>query len=95
MFLFHILLKLSWGGAAQLGDNCSIMSGITIGAIDTVRGGGKIIIGNNVYIGSGAKLIGNFMVGDNVNIGANAVVLENVPENCTVVGVPGHIICRK
>jgi serine O-acetyltransferase len=71
------------------------MSSVTIGAIDTVRGGGKIEIGNNVYIGSGAKLIGNFKIGNNVNIGANAVVLNDIPNDCTVVGVPARIIHRK
>ena len=50
------------------------------------------VIGNNVLIGAGAKIIGNIYIGDNVNIGANAVVISDVPDNCTVVGNPGKII---
>ena len=83
------------GGAAHIGENCAMMSCVTIGAIDVNRGGGGIIVGNNVYFGSGSKLIGNFTVGNNVNIGANAVVLGDMPENCTVVGVPARIIKRE
>ena len=55
------------------------------------QGGGFIIIGDNAYFGSGAKLIGNFIVGNNVNIGANAVVLTDLPDDCTAVGVPAVI----
>jgi serine O-acetyltransferase len=52
------------------------------------------IIGNNVYIGAGAKILGSITIGDNVIIGANAVVTRNVPPNCTVAGVPARIIKR-
>lgn len=71
------------------------MSNVTIGAIDNSHGGGSITIGNNVYIGSGAKLIGNFSIGNNVKIGTNAVILSDIPDNSTVVGVPARIIERK
>lgn len=83
------------GGAAHIGKNCSMMSCVTIGATDVVRGGGAIYIGDNVYFGSGAKLVGNFTVGNNVNIGANAVVLDEIPDNCTVVGVPARVIKKE
>ncbi|MDR2010191.1 MAG: serine O-acetyltransferase [Bacteroidales bacterium] len=56
--------------------------------------GGKPTIGNNVKIYAGAKLIGGIKVGDNVKIGANAVVVKDVPDNCTVVGVPAYIVRR-
>lgn len=78
---------------AILGENCSLGPGVVIGA----RGVGKKGVprlGNNVYVGTGAKIIGEVIIGDNVRIGANAVVLENVPNNSTVVGVPGKIISK-
>ena len=52
-------------------------------------------IGNNVFIGSGAKVLGNITIGDNVKVGANAVVLKDVEKNNTVVGIPGHIVSKK
>ena len=51
-------------------------------------------IGNNCMIGAGAVILGNIVIGDNVKIGANAVVLKDIPDNCTVVGIPGKIIER-
>lgn len=83
------------GGAAHIGNNCSMMSCVTIGATDVERGGGAIYIGDNVYLGSGAKLIGNFTVGNNVNIGANAVVLNAIPDDSTAVGVPARVIKKE
>ena len=59
------------------------------------NGKGGPIIGKNCIIGAGACVLGEITIGDNVNIGANAVVLEDVPENCTVVGVPAKIVKRK
>lgn len=85
------------GETVTIGDNCIIYHGVTLG------GTGKIIdvsskrhpdIGNNVLIGSGAKVLGAIKVGDNSKIGANAVVLTDVPKNSTVVGVPGKIIVK-
>jgi serine O-acetyltransferase len=75
---------------AKIGANCSIGTGITIG--------GKSphyevpIIGNNVYISTGSKILGPIKIGDNVIIGANAVVINNVPDNVIVAGVPAKII---
>jgi len=71
-----------------IGPNCLIFQQITIGA----RGGGIPVIGGNVDIGAGAKIIGNVNIGNHVRIGANSVVLESVPDNCTVVGIPARII---
>lgn len=76
---------------AKIGANCTIFQQVTIGQDDK---GNAPIIGDNCYIGAGAKLIGNITVGDNVKIGTNAVVVKDVPSNCTVVGIPGKIIKR-
>jgi serine O-acetyltransferase len=74
---------------AVIGDDCMIMQQVTIGMI----GDGEVpTIGNNVYIGAGAKIIGKVSVGDGARIGANAVVTQDVPPNCTAVGVPARII---
>lgn len=77
-------------GKATLGKNCRIHAGVNIGA----NGGEEkaASIGNNVYIGPGAKIIGNVQIGDNAVIGANAVVTKDVPGGVTVGGVPAKII---
>lgn len=56
---------------------------------------GAVAIGNNVYVGAGAKVLGDIKIGNNVRVGANAVVLSDVPEGATVVGIPARIIERK
>jgi serine O-acetyltransferase len=81
-------------GFANLGDNCIIRNGVTIGLRHTHQPSAPRI-GNNVDIGTGAKLLGNISIGNNVLIGANAVVLENVPSNCIAVGVPARILKRR
>ena len=75
-----------------IGNNFSISQGVTIGQLN--RGGrkGTPTIGDNVYIGPGAKVIGNVKIGNNVAVGANCVVTKDVPDNAVVVGVPGQII---
>jgi serine O-acetyltransferase len=77
-------------GKCKIGKNCTIGQGCTIGG--RTGHGGPPIIGDNVYISAGARLLGGFQVGNNVVIGANAVVIENVPDNCVVAGVPAKII---
>jgi serine O-acetyltransferase len=79
-------------GPRKIGENCWINSGITIGYKNDVDP--SPIIGNNVYIGAGAQVLGPITIGDNVVIGANAVVLRDVPSNCMVAGVPARIIKR-
>lgn len=64
--------------------------GVTLGGTGKEKGKRHPTIGNNVFIGSRAKILGNITIGDNVKIGANAVILKNVEENTTVVGLPGH-----
>lgn len=72
----------------KMGKNCYISQGVTIG----VSKGKVPLIGDNVYIGSGAKVIGGVTVGNNVSIGANCVVTKDIPDNVVVVGVPGYIV---
>lgn len=80
------------GETTILGDNCTIYQGVTLGGTGKDKGKRHPTIGNNVVIGSGAKVLGPFTVGDNSKIAANAVVLSEVPANCTVVGVPGRVV---
>ncbi len=80
------------GETTVIGDNCTIYQGVTLGGTGKDKGKRHPTIGNNVVIGSGAKVLGPFKVGDNSKIAANAVVLSEVPDNCTVVGVPGRIV---
>ncbi|MFJ7552486.1 serine O-acetyltransferase [Bacillus thuringiensis] len=75
--------------AKKIGKNCSINQQVTIG---WGSNGGTPTIGDNVLISSGAKVFGDITIGNNSKIGANCVVAKNVPENCTVVGIPGRII---
>jgi serine O-acetyltransferase len=82
------------GETAIVGDNCTIYQGVTLGGTGKDKGKRHPTLGNNVLVGCGAKLLGNFTVGDNVKIAANAVVLSDVPENCTCVGIPARIVKR-
>ena len=76
---------------AEVGDDCLIYHGVTLGGTGKDQGKRHPTIGNNVLIGSGAKVLGPFKVGDNARIASGAVVLREVPPNCTAVGVPAHI----
>lgn len=78
-------------GMSIIGNNCTIFQGVTIGSVRGPKGGVPII-GNNVVICAGAKIIGNVKIGNNVIIGAGSVVVNNIPDNCVVVGVPARII---
>jgi len=79
-------------GSTRIGDNCLIRQGVTIGNRYMDRPLEAPIIGNNVVIGAGAKILGKVHVGDNAVIGANAVVLKDVPSGATAVGVPATVI---
>lgn len=76
-------------GAEEIGSNCWINQQVTIGWTDM---SGGPVIGDNVTINAGAKVIGNIVIGSNSKVGANAVVVKNVPPDCTVVGVPAYIV---
>ena len=80
------------GETTEIGDNCHLYQGVTMGGISTRRAKRHPTLGNNVVVGAGAKLIGAITVGDNVKIGAGSVVVTNVPPHATVVGVPGHVV---
>ncbi len=83
------------GETAEIGDDVLIYQGVTLGGTGKDTGKRHPTIGNNVMISSGAKVLGPFKVGDNSRIAAGAVVLEEVPPDCTVVGVPARIVRRR
>ena len=80
------------GETAEIGDDCLIYHGVTLGGTGKDQGKRHPTIGNNVLVGSGARILGPFKVGDNARIAANAVVLSEVPENATAVGIPAQIV---
>lgn len=80
------------GETTEIGDDCLLYQGVTLGGTGKDVGKRHPTIGNNVMVGSGAKVLGPITVGDNARVAANAVVLRDVPANATVVGVPGHIV---
>lgn len=82
------------GETTIIGDNVTLYQGVTLGGTGKEKGKRHPTIGNNVMISTGAKVLGSFTIGDNSKIGAGSVVLEEVPPNCTVVGVPGRIVKR-
>lgn len=82
------------GETTVIGDNVTIYQGVTLGGTGKHTGKRHPTIGNNVMIGSGAKVLGPFKVGDNTNIAAGAVVLNEIPPNCTAVGVPARVVRR-
>lgn len=82
------------GETAEIGDYCLLYQGCTLGGTGKDHGKRHPTLGNNVMVGCGAKILGPFKVGDNAKIAANAVVLEEVPPNCTAVGVPARIVKR-
>lgn len=80
------------GETCRIGNNVTIYQGVTLGGTGKERGKRHPDIGDNVLIAAGAKVLGNIEVGSNVNIGANSVVLNDVPDYSTVVGIPGRIV---
>ena len=83
------------GETCEIGDDVIIYQGVTLGGTGKEKGKRHPTIGNNVLIGSGVKVLGPIRVEDDVRIGAGSVVLQDVPEGCTVVGVPGRIVSKK
>ena len=82
------------GETSIVGDDVTLYQGVTLGGTGKEHGKRHPTLEDNVVVGGGAKILGNIIVGKNCRIGAGSVVLRNVPENSTVVGVPGHIILR-
>lgn len=80
------------GETSIIGDNVTLYQGVTLGGTGKEQGKRHPTIGNNVMIGAGAKVLGSFTIGDNSKVAAGSVVLEEVPPNCTVVGVPGIVV---
>ena len=83
------------GETAEVGDDCTLYHGVTLGGTTWDKGKRHPTLGNNVIIGAGAKVLGPIRVGDGGRIGSNAVVMKDVPDGATVVGVPGHIVQRE
>ncbi len=83
------------GETAEIGDNCHLHQGVTLGGTSTKREKRHPTLGNSVSVGAGAKLIGAITIGENASIGAGSVVVTNVPANATVVGVPGHVVAYR
>jgi serine O-acetyltransferase len=80
------------GETAEIGNNVTIYHGVTLGGVSLEKKKRHPTIGNNVVIGSGAKVLGPFTVGDNSKIGSNSVVVKEVPPNSSVVGIPGRVV---
>ena len=83
------------GETAEIGDNCTIYQGVTLGGTGKDVGKRHPTLGNNVMVGAGAKVLGPFKIGDNVKIAANAVVLEEIPDQSTAVGIPAKVVRRQ
>jgi serine O-acetyltransferase len=80
------------GETSEIGDDCHLYQGVTLGGTSLQRAKRHPTLGRNVVVGAGAKLIGAITIGDNARIGAGSVVITDVPPNATVVGVPGHVV---
>lgn len=83
------------GETTEIGDNCTLYQGVTLGGTGKDVGKRHPTLGNNVMVGAGAKVLGPFTIGDNTKIAAGAVVLEEMPDNCTAVGIPAKIVRRE
>ena len=83
------------GETSIIGENCVIYQAVTLGGTGKEKGQRHPTLGNNVVLGAGAKVLGNIKIGNNVYIGAGSVVVQDVPSDCTVVGVPGRILPHK
>lgn len=83
------------GETAEIGDNVTIFHGVTLGGTGKEKGKRHPTVGDNVVIGSGAKVLGPINIGNEAKIGANAVVLKDVPSRATAVGIPAKVIGRR
>ena len=80
------------GETAEIGDDCTLYHGVTLGGTTWKKGKRHPTLGNNVVIGAGAKILGPVLVGDGARVGCNSVVIKDVPAGATVVGIPGRIV---
>ena len=80
------------GETAEIGDDVLLYQGVTLGGTGKERGKRHPTVGNHVVVGTGAKVLGNIRIGDCVKIGAGSVVVHSVPDNSTVVGIPGRVV---
>ena len=83
------------GETSEIGDDCSIYHGVTLGGTTWQKGKRHPTLENNVVIGAGAKILGPVNIGTGARIGCNAVVVKDVPVGATVVGVPGHVVVKR
>jgi serine O-acetyltransferase len=83
------------GETAEIGNNVTIYAGVVLGGTLLERVKRHPTLGDNVVVGTGAKILGPITIGDNVRVGANSVVVNDVPANCVVVGIPGKIVHKK
>lgn len=85
------------GETAEIGDNCLIYQGVTLGGVSLEKGKRHPTLENGVVVGAGAKILGNITIGANSKVGANSVVVKSIPANCTAVGVPARVVgtCEK
>lgn len=85
------------GETAEIGDDCLIYQGVTLGGVSLEKGKRHPTLKNGVVVGAGAKILGNITIGENSKIGSNSVVVKSIPANCTAVGVPARILgtCEK
>ncbi|MFC4355405.1 serine O-acetyltransferase [Chryseomicrobium palamuruense] len=80
------------GETCEIGDDCILFQGVTLGGTGKEKGKRHPTLGNNVLVATGAKVLGSITLGDNSKVGAGSVVLKDVPENATVVGIPGKVV---
>lgn len=83
------------GATTIIGDDVLLYQGVTLGGTGNEHGKRHPTLGDNIVVGSGAKVLGNIEIGSNSRIGAGSVVVDSVPENSTVVGIPGRIVRQK
>ena len=83
------------GETAEIGDDCSIYHGVTLGGTTWQKGKRHPTLKNNVIIGAGAKVLGPITLDEGARVGSNAVVVKDVPAGATVVGIPGHVVVKK
>ncbi len=83
------------GETAEIGDDCTLYHGVTLGGTSWQKGKRHPTLGNDVVVGAGAKVLGPIEIGDGARIGSNAVVVKPVPGGATVVGIPGRIVSKK